>query len=518
MPFLKNMIKPRKYTFSGVSYFLSPLIATIFLTLVFTPPKLLAQPTISYNNEIEETYFLILDLKMKQAEKNLVKIKENDPHNLAILHLESLKDFLEIFINEEENKFSSVRSAYEARVKLLKKTTVKSPYKNYITAESHLHWGLLNLKFGNFYRAFVSIKKAYHLYESNVKEYPDFLPNYKSLGILHSAISIVPPEYMWGLKLLTGMEGDLDQGQKEIEHVLENTDPDSFIFYRETLAMYIMLQLYINNNPDKAWKLIKDLNVDPTTEPLTCFAFANLAMRTSHNDTAIEYLENRPTDAEYMPFPYLDFMLGEAYLRKLDNRADIHLKKFLQTYPGHNYIKEAYQKLAWHGIIFGTEKEYNDALDMALKKGTTLIDADKNAEKEARNRKVPQIALLKAQLLFDGGYYSQAYSLLLNNSDALYTSEEYTYEYIYRMARVLHKMKKQEEAQAYYLMTFERGVNRAEYYACNAALQLGIMAEESGKTENARKWYGKCLELNPAEYATGLHRDAKAGLERLNKQ
>lgn len=514
MELLQYILRPRKVIFLGVLFsILAPYLSgkTLPDSVITTS----APYNIQYNETVKQAYINIINLKLSQAEKEIAALKRSEPHNLAILHLENLKDFFEIFINENEQTFIKARTRYEQRIALLDRMDIDDPHLKFITGEIHLHWGILHAKFGNFYRAFSSIKKAYHLFDKNIRQYPDFLPNYKSMGILRAALSIVPPEYQWGMKLLSGMQGDLLRGQTDIEYVLNSTTPETFIFYRETLAIYIMLQLHLKNDPDRAWSLIHGININPQTEPLSCFALANLAMRTGNNDLAIHYLENRPQGKDYMEFHYLEFMLGEAYLRKLDKRAINHLQNFVKNYQGHNYLKDAYQKIAWHVFINGNENDYLEAMDDVLSHGTAIIDADKTAEKDAKLRIAPNKTLLKSQLLFDGGYYQKAHLLLVNNRSEFTHSEKDGYEYIYRLARVLHQMERYSDATVYYKETYDIGINRREYYACNAALQLGLIAEGQGKIDEAKSWYHKCLNLTPGTYSAGLHRAAKAGLEGL---
>ncbi len=508
-----KIMHPWKAVLSGVFFFL--------LCPLFTGPIASASARsvsayhIDYTPQVKEIYFLILDLKMHDAERQLQSLKKNDPFNQAILHLENLKEFLTIFINENAQAYAQGRKAYAQRIRKLNAHKVNGPFQDYINGQIHLQWGILHLKFGNFYNAFIAIKKAYHLFYKNHRAYPDFLPTYSSLGILHALIGTIPAEYQWGLQLLTGMEGDLSRGQEEIEHVLRKADPQEFLFYRETLAMYVLLQLHLKNNPEKAWQIVNRMDVNPREEPLTCFALANLAMRTGRNDLAIQYLENRPRGTEYMEFPYMEFMLGTAYLRKLDKRAITHLKAFVRKYPGHNYVKEAYQKIAWYAFIFGNKVDYHKALDNVLSHGTTLVEADKSAEQEAKLRETPNKILLKAQLLFDGGYYKNAYTLLLQHSNTLYQSDIYSYEYIYRLGRILDEMREYEEAIGYYKQAYQVGIDRPEYYACNAALHIGKIKEQHNRLSEARKWYKRCLALSPDNYSSGIHQQAEAGLERI---
>jgi len=83
------------------------------------------------------------------------------------------------------------------------------------------------------------------------------------------------------------------------------------------------------------------------------------------------------------------------------------------------------------------------------------------------------------------------------------------------MGRILHKMKKYNEAISYYDEAIIRGRNKIWYFACRAALEKGRIYETQGKRTEARAAYKDCLSIKPSEHKTGLHQGAKAGLNRI---
>jgi hypothetical protein len=116
-------------------------------------------------------------------------------------------------------------------------------------------------------------------------------------------------------------------------------------------------------------------------------------MRTGRNDIAIQTIQSRPTGAEYAQYQYLDFMLGLAKLRKLDYSAAGDFEKFIRNYKGKNYIKEAYQKLAWLSLIKGEKDKYWENMYYVKSRGDDLIDDDKQALYEAESGKMPNVTL-----------------------------------------------------------------------------------------------------------------------------
>ncbi|MBK7338495.1 MAG: hypothetical protein IPJ00_21120 [Saprospirales bacterium] len=62
--------------------------------------------------------------------------------------------------------------------------------------------------------------------------------------------------------------------------------------------------------------------------------------------------------------------------------------------------------------------------------------------KEAQSLRPSPEALLKARLLFDGGYFQKAFQLMQEQDIREYQSLEHRLEYHYRMGRILHGLKR----------------------------------------------------------------------------
>ena len=269
--------------------------------------------------------------------------------------------------------------------------------------------------------------------------------------------------------------------------------------------------------PDQAWQVVRNRKLNPHNSPLACFALANIAMRTGRNDEAIQILQQRPSGGNFAAFPYLDYMLGLAKLYRHDDDAHVYLKKFIEKFNGQNYIKEAYQKLAWHYLIHGSENRYQTYIAFCKTQGAKILGGDKNALKEAKNAQVPNKELLEARLLFDGGYYKRAYTYLKEKSSCDFSNQKDELEFTYRLGRITHQMKNHTEALQFYQQTINEGREASYYFACNAALQMGLIYEKQQNINKAKEYFNLCLDIDPNEYKHGLHQKAKAGLNRLKK-
>jgi hypothetical protein len=465
----------------------------------------------------EQAYQEILSLRFGEARAHLGTLKLQDPKNQLVPWLENYMDFFTLFIGESGKEYQQRKNQLTTRLEKIRQGNEGSPWYRFCQAEVLLQWALARLKFGDYVTAFGEIRQAYGLLEENRKRHPAFIPNLKSLGVLHCLLSAVPDNLQWGTKLLgKGMRGDLKGGQEELQQVLKATGPDAR-FRQEAVVMYAMVLLYLQQDTREAWSIVNGAQLDPRQNPLACFALASVALRTGRTDQAIQWLESKPSGALYLKFEYLDFQLGIAYLRKLEwQKAEPLLRQYALTFQGKHYIKEAWQKAAWCRLLAGDSKGYKEDILKCLSKGNAQVGNDENALKEAENKKTPDPPLLRCRLLYDGGYLQRAQSELQKlKSYAQSTDTALKLEYFYRTGRVTQGLEKNQEAIAAFQTTVEQGREHPSYYACNAALQLGRIHEKLGDKANAKKWYQACLNIHPKEHKFSLHQQAKAGLEKL---
>jgi len=260
----------------------------------------------------------------------------------------------------------------------------------------------------------------------------------------------------------------------------------------------------------------KNSKLDPSSSNLVNFLYAKVAQRAGYNDHAIQILSDRVQGEEYLPFPYLDFLMGLSKLRKLDPEADVPLKRFVNNFTGRLYLKEAYQKLAWFELVINeNEQGYKKYIKRVNSVGTELVDDDKQAQKEYDEGVIPNIDILRARLLFDGGYIQRAYNYLIQNSEKYIYNSKLVLEYYYRLGRSTQELKNYPDALKYFRLTVENGRSSTKYFACNAALQMAIIYEEQKDYEKAKKYFEECLSMEPSKYKNSLHQKAKTGLDRI---
>jgi hypothetical protein len=468
-----------------------------------------------FNEVARDAYNDIISLRLDAGRDKVALLRQSEPDNLVPLFLDNYVDFLTVLLRDDEAEYRRLSKQMSSRLVQIARGDRRSPYYLYTQAEIRLQWAVAHARFNHWLSCMSDIKLAYALLEENNRRFPDFKANLKSLAIIHAMTGSVPDEFRWTLKAFGGIEGSVDQGLEEIEAVMQYARRTDYIFEVEALVLYAYMHMYLNNRSARAWDVLRSSKLNPRENPLAAYALASMALNSGRNEEAIQLLERCPAGRGIAALAHRDFLLGVAKLNRLDADANEPLERFLQTFKGTINVKEAYQKLAWYHLVQGNHAGYDKYIALTATMGSERTEGDKSARREAMSREKPNPILLKSRLLFDGGYAQKAYDLLLNQTAAFAHEQKYSLEYTYRLARIAHVLGRTEEAARHYRSTIDRGASKPWYYACNAALQLGILYEERQQYPQARSAYQQCLGIKPEEYRTSLHNRAKAGLNRL---
>jgi len=288
------------------------------------------------------------------------------------------------------------------------------------------------------------------------------------------------------------------------------------MYHSEVLFLTTFLQLNMTNNEIAYKQLLDVIGNEYSDNYLLNFTAARLSHALGENDLCIKVLQTRPSAEGKYSFHYLDYLQGMSYLYKLDyKKSEMYFNFFLKNFKGTNYIKSAYQKLAW--IAFLQEKSDKEIgfLKKIKSEGRAFIDEDKVALKEAEKNHINFPRLLRARLLYDGGYYHNAY-LELTSLIKLPDYAGFFDEYYYRLGRIQSKLKYLDaQVIIQYQKAFDLGKKSTNYYAPMSALQIGLIYEKQDKLDQAKIYFEKCLSLSDFDYERGIHQKAKVGLVRV---
>ncbi len=473
--------------------------------------------------EYNHAYMELLRLRFENASHIINKEKLSDQSNLPYVYLQSYIDFLKVLISEEKSEQDNFVNKKQSRIKSLMTVDHKSPWYLYSQAQINLQSSVIFVKSSDYLKAAIDIKKAYQQFVTNSRLFPDFIPNRAGLGLLHVLIGSIPDSYKW-IPGIFNMEGDINRGLFELNNILsENIDDDDFPFlFNECLFITSFVTYNLAGNESNIMMLLDVLN-DQRVEreisknPLLIYAVASFYTHQGLNDKALMLLTNRPLDNSYYNFYYLDYLTGIAKLNKLDKDARTYLLRYIVHFKGRNFIKAAYQRIAWSYLIENNISEYKNYISRIKLFGSEEMEADKEAMSETRSANLPNPELLKARLLFDGGYYAKASEIMKETKKDKFPIQELV-EYTYRYARIQHKSGNLSKAKALYHDAYKQGRDLPNYFAANSMLNLGNIYEQEGNNQQALVCYRICLQLDFKEYRNSIQQKAKAGLNRLSRQ
>ena len=481
--------------------------------MLFFTAQVRAQ-SFDFNDNCRSAYQALTSLKLQQGSALLKAEKKEHPDNLVVNYLENYYDFLSIYTSDERRLYNDLKRNEDIRLSMLAEGDSRSPYFLFSLAEVNLQWAALDIKFGEYLKAVFEIRRAFKALEQNQNKFPGFGANKKSLGVLYALLGSVPDKYKWGVTLL-GMEGNVELGMSYLRQLVDSGDKAGYIYHDETVIYYAFLLLNLHNKSDLAWQTLQTNGFPLQDNLMSVYTSAHLGVYGKHNAEALKILEERPTSDSFATFPFLDYLTGLARLSSLEPGADTYFKKFLVTYKGENHIKSAYQKIAWCYLLKGDTVNYMHYISKAIKAGDATLDADKQALKEAEEHRVPNPLLLRARLLYDGGDYTKAMTVMAGTNENAFRSADDKTEYLYRLARIYGETSKPDSALICYARAIEKGKDLPRYFAANAALASAQIYEARGDKEKAIFYYNLCISFPNHEYKNGLDQKAKAGLNRL---
>ena len=458
----------------------------------------------------------VISLDFKQAESYLNSGSETDITGMAYrYHLAGYRDFLKVFLLEEEAVFEEALERREEYLDFWEAMPEHMPEREYFQGDTYLIWALLRLKFDQKFRAAIEMNKAYRLLRSTLEKNPAFIPAKTGMGVMEVFIGTVPERYQWVLSILN-FRGSVSAGKQKMQEVLNIAEQNSDYAYLRfpTLFMRSFIDMNLSDNIDtsivRRLEKLDDKGVI-AEQPLLIFLYGGLLQKQQQNEKALSVLNYYSLEDQDIPFYYLYYMKGQSQLYAMNEDCVASLRRFTNLFKGRHYLKAAYQKIAWHYLIEGDTAKYHSAMKEVVLYGEAVTGADEQALQEAKSDKVPSVRLLKSRLLFDGGYYQKALHVLQQEAFVSENAEEQT-ELDYRQGRIFHKMRRYEDALEKYEKAYRSGKDLKAYYAANSMLMAGRIYLEKGNITSARSAFKQCLDLSGFQYQYAIHQKAKAGL------
>ena len=490
---------------------MSVRLLLLFLSLL--PLAGYGQKHFDFNDNCQQAYRAIVQLRLEAGARLLEAEKKKDPDNLIPVFLENYIEFFHLFFNEDPAEYQAWKDRLDRRIELMSEGPESSPFSLFTRSVIHFQWAAIKIKFGHNWEAGWEFRRSFLQSRECEKKFPAFGPATMLSGAMQVVAGTIPDGYKW-LSGLLGIRGNVTTGMQQLERFLDGGDPWARLYRDEAVFYYLYLQFYIQNKQNEVFAFIRQNKLDTRNNHLYTYLSANLCLNNHQSAAAVHILQQRNPSPEYLDMPVWDLEMGYASLNHLEPEAHIYLERYLQHFRGRFYVKDANQKLSWYYYLKGDMDRADSLRALVLRKGGAESDADKQALKEARGGKWPNKTLLQSRLLSDGGYFGEALKCLQGLSSSDLSLPEEKCELAYRLGRIYDGLDRGDEAIAAYLTTIKTGETLKEYYAARAALQTGYIYEQRGDKDRAIAFFEKCLSLKDHDYKNSLDQRAKAGIAR----
>ena len=458
-----------------------------------------------FDQALVEAYRHALNLRPAEALQNIP-----EEGSVEAAYVASLAEAIELLVTEDNSKFTEYESRF---LKRIDKNLKGSPRDyQFLQAEIRLHWAFVYLKFGHELDAALNLRQAYQIATACKEKFPDYLPIKKTTGLLQVIVGSVPDKYNWVLSLLN-MTGSVSGGLADLNAVSMGNG----LFALESKIMFALVDGFILSRPESALAHMQELLVTEKDNRLLHFLSASLALKDAQNDLALQMLEGLVTAKQGIPLNYAEYLRGEALLHKGEYLQSIAAYRwFIAHQTGQNYIKDAYYKIGLCYWLRGNENDARSFFKEARNKGKEATEADKSAAHSLSEKDLPNIPLAKARHFTDGGYYRDAEKVLSKINGGNLKGKRDEVEFLYRKARLAHKMRR-PEAEKLYLETIALTGQENWYFAPNACLQLGIIYQSQQKIKEAAEYFQRALSYRRHEYKNSIDSKARSALAQLGR-
>ena len=445
---------------------------------------------------------------------------KTNPKNLMAVYIADYEDCIELLINCDNKEYEQRKKNFDTRLNLLDKGDKSSPWYLFCKAGIYVHWAIVNVRFGEQYKAALNFHKSFSLLEENEQRYPYFEYNHVFTGLEQAVIGSLPGSYKW-IAAMFGMRGDVKKGTAQLSTFI-STHTSAQPVYTETVLYYLFARFYLLSEQKEVWDFLNSARFSTADNLLNTFAKVNIALDYRKSDTALLTLKTASADPNYSRYPIFDYQQGVAMLTQLDTNATWYFYHYLKTTKSDIYIKDSWEKMAFDWFVNNNQPKASYCMAQVLTKGTARLDADKQAYRLAESKVWPLRELLQVRLLIDGGYNDRALKILQTIAPASLLHPADKAEYYFRFGRIYQELSISpgggnyfNEAILNYHNCISAGKDRHEQFAARAALQMGKMYEHIGNNSEAIKKYNECLNMPSHDFQNSIDQQAKAGINRV---
>ena len=488
-------------------HFLSLLFFVLLVKVVFSQ--------YSFNDNCKNAWMLLMDLKVKEAKSLMAKEIARNPTNYYAYYLDQTCDAFKILINSDDEEYESFLETYEWKRDTMDDKYEDSPYYLMCKSEMDLQLGFFKVMHDSQFSGVRSSYFGYREVYKNIELYPDFMPSRMIDGFFNTALSNLPP-FLKSTVSVFGVTTNFSYGMKTLAKVYKSQKAIKGM--NAYSALFLIFSAKINKSPELVYDFVHSLDDEIKDLFVLKYFRGNIEYRTGHNEMAYRTISSlNYNNSSYARILY-DYMMGKILLRKLDPKAGYYLESYLKRLKKKEYFKEMTYNLALYYLINGNRAKYEELCETVISQGAEMNERDREALYDASVDYSPDIRLVKAKLLLDGGYYKRCNQQLILFNNKPKPELPYLLEYHLLKGKYMIRTGNKEEAVRMLKWVVEKGEDEDYYFACEAALVLGEIYEAAGELELALEYYKLSDDLYESEYYEYLGAKAKKGIYRLKEQ
>jgi hypothetical protein len=449
---------------------------------------------------------------LKSAKSALDKALMQDKNNPYLNRLLNHYDLLQVMFFENENRKAIWLNSIEERINIISDANIANVDKFFMIAEAQLHATAIYMVSNNELKAVKSFRNGFDAYQNLEAIAPEQPQTAKIRGLYNIFLGSVPEKYNWLIGIL-GMEGDFELGVRSLKSAFEQTKSPGDIY--EIGFYYAMFSAYFTDEPEAYYNYFKKLDAGLYENPLMRQGLSMLAEVSGNTDDCLNVLLGNYNQQGDTEFNLLNHQIGNFLLYQLNPLAETYLTLYKQNKSTEAQNLNAERSLYWHYIITNQKKKAESQRQIMI----SIAQNEQNEQaayiiRELETDNPPNIHLLKARLLYNGGNYHDAFEQITQydyNSKNLRQNTEFNY----RKASINEKLENMKAAKVYYKKTILLGKDQVWYFAPQSALNLGKIYEAENKKDVAKQYYKMCMKINISPYKESINREAKRCLKQL---
>ncbi len=474
----------------------------------------------TYTDNCAKAYNYFLSLHFAEARQAIAAERKANPDNLMAVYLADYEDCIVLLLNSNIEDYSQRVGKMSERLDQLANGNASSPWYRFCYAGMYLHRAIINIRFGEQYKAAFHFRKSFALLKENQRLFPAFEYNNVISGLQEAVVGSLPGSYKW-LASVFGMKGSVKKGTDKLAAFV-NTHNSSQPLYTETMLYYLYARFYLLAEQQEVWALLNNAQFVTRNNLLNTFVKANIALDYRRSEDALELLRAAATEPGYSNFPVFDYQHGMALLTRCDTSCVFYFNRYLRNNKSDIGIKDSWQRMAFAWYVNGNREKAEYCRRQVLREGTARLDPDKQAARFAASGVWPHKGLLQARLLIEGGYNEKALALLQGIGKAQLVNPADRAEYGFRLGRVYEEMARKpgggqhfKTALAHYREALNDGKGRHEQFAARAALHMGKIYETLEMNVEAIAIYNECLNMPDHDFQNSIDQQAKSGINRI---